>query len=188
MRIIRKLRLDVSEISSHSWFRSQNKSKKCPHCCLDQDETLAHFFLICPAFSKQRAQFHDNVVPILNDLSLPYSVSSFLGFDQRLKSKHFSKSQCSNRRRLYKTTCDFLQSTGRFKFVWFVLPPILHSWYFCIFHWVMYHFSLPSCIWDFVYIWLTLWILIFFFYGYFFSIMRELFSDATKNLAFFAIS
>ena len=74
---------------------------------------------------------------------------------------------CSNRRRLYKTTCDFLQSTGRFKFVWFVLPPILHSWYFCIFHWVMYHFSLPSCIWDFVYIWLTLWIL-FFFYGYFF--------------------
>ena len=119
-------------------------------------------------FSKQRTQFHDNVVPILNDLSLPYSVSSFLGFDQRLKSKHFSKSQCSNRRRLYKTTCDFLQSTGRFKFVWFVLPPILHSWYFCIFHWVMYHFSLPSCIWDFVYIWLTLWIL-YFFYGYFFN-------------------
>ena len=117
MRIIRKLRLDVSEISSHSWFRNQNKSKKCPHCCLDQEETLAHFFLICPGFSRQRAQFHDNVVPILNDLSLPYSVSSFLGFDQRLKSKHFSKSHSSSRRRLYKATCDFLQSTGRFKFV-----------------------------------------------------------------------
>ena len=117
MRIIRKLRLDVSEIYSHSWFRSQCKSKKCPHCSLDHDETLAHFFLICPAFSGQRAKFRDNVIPILNDLSLPYSISSFLGFDQRLKSKNFSKSHMSNRRRLYQETCDFLRSTGRFKFV-----------------------------------------------------------------------
>ena len=69
MRIICKLRLDVSEIYSKSWFRNQSKSMKCPHCSLDHDETLAHFFLICPPFSEQRAKFTANIMPILNNLS-----------------------------------------------------------------------------------------------------------------------
>ena len=117
MRIIRKCRLGVSELRSHSWFHNQNRSKKCQHCSLQQEETLNHFFHVCPAYSEQRIQFLSNVNPILEELDLSPTVKSLLGFDHRLKSKRFSKSHLSLRRRLYQYTCEFLRSTGRFRFV-----------------------------------------------------------------------
>ena len=117
MRIIRKLRLGVSEICSQSWFHNENRSKICTYCSLQQVENLNHFFLVCPAFTEQRSQLNASVDSILNDLNLDFSVASLLGFDHRLKSKNFSKSHTSLRRQLYQSTCNFLRSTGRFRFV-----------------------------------------------------------------------
>ena len=117
MRIIRKLRLGVSEICSQSWFHNENRSKICTYCSLQQVENLNHFFLVCPAFTEQRSQLNASVDSILNDLNIDFSVASLLGFDHRLKSKNFSKSHASLRRQLYQSTCNFLRSTGRFRFV-----------------------------------------------------------------------
>lgn len=117
MRIIRKLRLGVSELKSHSWYHNPQKSTKCQHCHTHQDETLEHFFEVCPAFASQRSQFVEKITPILNSLKLPITVASFLGFDKKLEGKRYAKHSKSLRQRLYQCTCDFLKSTSRFEFV-----------------------------------------------------------------------
>ena len=117
MRIIRKCRLGVSELRDHSWFHTPERSKKCPHCHTQQNETLEHFFLHCPTFTVQRNHYLNAITPILRGLNLPITVGSFLGFDSNLEHKNYSSQQLSLRRRLYTHTCEFLRLTQRFQFV-----------------------------------------------------------------------
>mgnify|MGYP004021405239 CR=1 FL=1 len=116
MRLVRKCRLGVSELRSHSYYLNQG-SKICPHCHTQQEETLEHFFLSCPAFIPQRTEYLAKVTPLLRELNLPITVASFLGFDHNLEHRNYSSQQLSLRRHLYRHTCDFFRLTNRFKFL-----------------------------------------------------------------------
>ena len=117
MRVIRKCRLGKSELRAHSHFHEPCKGKICTECKLNQPESLEHYFLKCPAYNAQRKRYFDEVQPILSKLGHPTEVKFLLGFDDRLTSKKFSAGREPIRKRLYLSTCRFMKSTKRFKFV-----------------------------------------------------------------------
>lgn len=51
MRLLRKCRLGVSELASHSSFLLSSALKICQQCQQQNNETLTHFFFDCPSFS-----------------------------------------------------------------------------------------------------------------------------------------
>ena len=118
MRIIRKCRLERSELALHSFYRNPKASKICKCCDMKVEESLSHFFLECPAFVEQRSSYFTLINPILKELDVPQNhVKSFLGFNDHMTSREYCfKTRCL-RRRLYEHTCNFIRNTKRFKFV-----------------------------------------------------------------------
>ena len=118
MRLIRKARLGVSELASHTHYMNLSQSRICPHFKLNHFESLNHFFFECPAYSQQMAVFIEKISPILDELGLPNDkVSSFLGFPQGSASKRYFQSNRDTREKLYLQTCRFMETSQRFRFV-----------------------------------------------------------------------
>ena len=118
MRLIRTVRLGVSELASHTHYMNLSQSSICPHFKLNHFESLNHFFFECPAYSQQRAVFIEKISPILDELGLPNDkVSSFLGFPQGSASKRYFQSNRDTREKLYLQTCRFMEASQRFRFV-----------------------------------------------------------------------
>ena len=118
MRLIRKARLGVSELASHTHYMCQSKSKACTHCDSGSHETLHHFFFECSAYDSQRAKFLNTVRPILSELGLPFDqVWPLLGFPRGAASKRYFHTHKHLREQLYSETCDFMRKTSRFRFV-----------------------------------------------------------------------
>ena len=118
MRLVRKARLEASELLSHTPYMSQSGSKICTHCQSNNTEDLHHFFFQCTAYNSQRVEFLERINPILRDLGLPLNdVSSVLGFPQGPASKHYFSSNKCLREQLYLETCRYMRLLQRFSYV-----------------------------------------------------------------------
>ena len=118
MRLIRKARLGVSELASHTHYMNASCNKICPHCHLNKLEDLDHYFLECPAYTQQRSEFLEKITPLLDELGLPNDrVSSFLGFPTGSASKRYFQCHRDTRRKLYLQTCHYMEASKRFQFV-----------------------------------------------------------------------
>ena len=118
MRLVRKARLEASELLSHTPYMSQSGSKICTHCQSNNTEDLHHFFFQCTAYNSQRVEFLERINPILRDLGLPLNdVSSVLGFPQGPASKRYFSSNKCLREQLYLETCRYMRLSQRFSYV-----------------------------------------------------------------------
>ena len=118
MRLIRKARLGVSELASHTPYMSQSKDRTCFQCSSNAIESLHHFFFECDGFRQQRVDFLSAINPILDELALPRNkVASVLGFPTGTASKGYFKYHRELREKLYLETCKYMRLTQRFSFV-----------------------------------------------------------------------
>merc|ERR1711951_258312 len=88
MRVIRKCRLGRSELAAHSYLLNEGLSKMCTHCKMQTSESLSHFLLHCPTYTKQRSKLFTLVNSILKELGLERKcVKSLLGINDGMRSK-----------------------------------------------------------------------------------------------------
>ena len=86
--------------------------KHCQKCELNETETPTHFFLRCPHYVTQRAEYFHKLGELgLVDLN---DVRPLTGFDPRLTSQNYRQRSKMHRRQILKCTLEFLRNSQRF--------------------------------------------------------------------------
>ena len=115
IRIIRRIRLGVSELREHSFFLTVNRSKIC-ECQMGVDESPQHYFCVCPRYSGARTELLERIRPILRRLDIAFTASSCLGFHPRLENRQFEKHTRTDRLALLQEVSNYVVATSRFKY------------------------------------------------------------------------
>ena len=115
MRLFRKLRLGVSELAEHSFFLNEN-NKKCQNCSSGRNETLEHYFLECPKYSKIREKLFKEIKDIWGQAER-INLKIILGFFKGVSSRKFRQKTKVKRRLSYRATCKYIRDTSRFIFL-----------------------------------------------------------------------
>ena len=115
IRIIRRIRLGVSELLEHSFFFSQNRSKICG-CHMRVVESPFHYFCVCPRYADPRKVLREKIRPILRRLDIPFSDRACLGFHPKLGNRQFEKHTRAIRLSLLQEVSNYIVSTSRFRY------------------------------------------------------------------------
>ena len=114
-RLLRKIRLGVSELAEQSHSKNLSASSTCRFCTRNAEETPSHFLLHCPAFDKHRQPFLKKVRPLLHKCGLTLSAQNLLGMSQTLVKPSVEKSTRTLRENILSQTALFIFKTKRFK-------------------------------------------------------------------------
>ena len=114
-RLLRKIRLGVSELAEQSHSKKLSTSSTCRFCTLNADETPSHFLLHCPVFDKHRQPYLKKVRPLLQKCGLTLSAQNLLGMSQTLVRPSVEKNSRTLRENILSQTALFIFKTKRFK-------------------------------------------------------------------------
>ena len=112
MRLLRKLRLGVSELAAHCFFLNKG-DKKCRNCVSSEDEDLKHYFFDCLKYSKIRTDMHKELHNIWG-VDIDLSLRLVLGFSNN--KKNYGKSNREKQRKSYICVCNYIEKSSCFRF------------------------------------------------------------------------